>query len=46
MLEQVSWRGCEVSILSNIQNLTWCSPGQPALVDAALSRAEIGLQDS
>ncbi|KAK4820477.1 LOW QUALITY PROTEIN: hypothetical protein QYF61_027938, partial [Mycteria americana] len=39
-LEQVSQRGCGVSILGDIQNLTGCSPEQPAAVDLALSRGD------
>ncbi|KAK4820496.1 hypothetical protein QYF61_027957 [Mycteria americana] len=37
-LEQVSQRGCEVSILGDTHCLTGHGPGQPAAADAALSR--------
>lgn len=45
MLEWVSQAGCEVSILSDIQNLAGHRTGQPAVVDPALSRAGVGLHD-
>ena len=37
-LEQTAQRGCRVSILGDIQNLTGHGPEQPAVTDPALSR--------
>jgi len=44
-LEQVSQRGCGVSVLGDIQNVTGCSPEQPAVADLALGR-EVGLDNT
>lgn len=37
-------RGCGVSILGDLQNLTGCSPRQVALVDPVMSEV-VGLDD-
>ena len=45
-LAQVCWSGCGIiSILGGIQNSTRQSPEQPALVDPALSKAAVGLDN-
>ncbi|KAK4822670.1 hypothetical protein QYF61_019037 [Mycteria americana] len=40
-LEQIVHRGCGVSVLEDIQNLTVHGPGQPAPADPALSRGPL-----
>ena len=43
-MAQIAQRGCGVSILGGIQKSTGHRPGQPAVVDPALSK-KIGLQE-
>lgn len=43
-MEQVFQRGCRISILTGAQNVSGCSPEQPAIADPALSNGK-GLDD-